>query len=84
MLVRPRTTVQRRRWRVAATSISKAERDAVIDFFDARDGAEGSFLWTPPGAAAQVAVAFVTGSLRDALVWVDTYDVSFELVELLN
>lgn len=75
----------RRSWRVTA-ALDDAQRDALLAFFEAHDGARLGFYWTPPAPAAQTAlrVHFVDEDLPRNVRGVGLTTVSFELEELLG
>lgn len=72
---------QRRRWRVRATAITTAERDALLTFWDGQDGVEKSFSWAPPNESA-LKVHFADDALDQVLRAPGVWSVEFDLEEL--
>ena len=84
-------TKARQRFSFSASGRTKTERDALLTFYNARNGAQDSFYFTPigdeedspAGTGTQIVVHFVEDSLKTMKIGPDTYAVSFTLEELL-
>lgn len=72
----------RRMFEVRALNTTEAERDTLEAFYDARNGIEEAFDWTPPLEGATIKVCFVDDKLGTALKAPGVFSFSFKLQEV--
>ena len=79
----PKFTDARRLFTFRGVHFDETDKDALETFFDARDGIEGAFYFTPDVATGQVPVHFVEDSLEIVKLAEGIYSATFQLEELL-
>lgn len=80
-ITRPLGTGSRERWSVRWT-LDEDDANELLDFFDARRGGEGSFLFTPPGSVSQVTAALASPDVESAKLAPDVFELTAEFVEV--
>ena len=73
----------RRRWNMSSPPLTLAERDALIDFYNARLGAEEPFLFTDPRTEEEVSVRFMESTFKTRKVAPGTHYVELALEETI-
>lgn len=78
----------RRHFAVSANYITRATMQAIVSFYNAREGMEGTFFFDVPhynssGAVETISACFSLDSLTYSRIAEDTYSVNFELDEVL-